>query len=267
MIQIKKNDLRKISNNFRRYASQVITASHVDQYIHLKTFIEYIDTTDVIKSYIDLTYNEVEDLEFDIQEVMESYGSWYLSIPVNENERLNYIYQVLKYFTENHIKNPYRIAKVYVSSNQKSDMARAFGNHFIFPFQSIISNYLNDIFDDLGYSDEANIVINANSTGVQVNVANNNSSVEATMNVNSEDEIKETIDKLINTINDDNLDPNMVDITTTNLKDIRNEIGKDQRNMSLIQSAFRNLKYFALGIATIPDFVDGIDKLGSLLGL
>ena len=86
-------------------------------------------------------------------------------------------------------------------------MAQSFGNRMVYPFISGIEEYIKDIATDMGYDDNNKYEININSSGVQVNLASNNSSIDAIqnnyLNINEINEEISKLESLLENINDE----------------------------------------------------------------
>lgn len=52
-----------------------------------------------------------------------------------------------------------------------------------------------------------------------------------------------------------------------NLEFLREEVNKTYPNKNLLKAAFNSFKLIIGSIAAIPDFTEGINKLGTLLGI
>lgn len=52
-----------------------------------------------------------------------------------------------------------------------------------------------------------------------------------------------------------------------NMELIKEEVVKANPNKNLLKTSFNSLKFMIGSIATLPDFIEGINKLGSLLGI
>lgn len=146
-------------------------------------------------------------------------------------------------------------------------MAQSFGNRMVYPFISGIEEYIKDIATDMGYADNNKFEINLNSSGVQVNLASDNSSIDAVQNnYLNKNEIDEEISKLESLL--ENIDDeDKRSVSMGNMELIKGEVVKSNPNKSLLKTSFNSLKFMIGSIATLPDFIEGINKLGSLLGI
>ena len=125
-----------------------------------------------------------------------SYGSQCLDLGSNVGRRLYLLYSTFKYILENNL-NTINFGWFYANSSKYQDMAQSFGNRMVYPFISAIEEYIKDIATDMGYDDNNKYEININSSGVQVNLASDNSSIDAIQNnYLNKNEIDEEISKL-----------------------------------------------------------------------
>lgn len=264
-MEINKKELRKLSRKFRSLGSDVINSDYREQIDLLKEFIDYVDKTSLIRNYIESFKYDIDDFEENINNVYSSYGSQCLDLGSNGGRRLYLLYSTFKYILENNL-NTINFGWFYADSNKYQDMAQCFGNRMVYPFISAIEEYIKDIATDMGYDDNNKYEININSSGVQVNLASNNSSIDAIQNnyLNT-NEINEEISKLESLLVKIDDKDRQIELFE-NLEFIKKEVIKANPNKNLLKITFNSLKLIIGSIAVIPDFVEGINKLGILLG-
>lgn len=178
-MKISKNELKKISRKLRKISSDVINAYYSEQNGFLNELIVYINNTQLLKNYIDSIEYDVGNLESDITEINGSYGRKTLYLGSDSKKRAFLLYKAFIIITENNYPT-YNFGWYYAGGNKYQDMAKAFGDRLVYPFVSELGEYMKDIVTDMGY-DESNALynINVNSSGVQVNIAEKNSSISA----------------------------------------------------------------------------------------
>lgn len=265
-MEINKKELRKLSRRFRGLGSDVINADYREQIDFLREFIDYVDKTYLIRNYIENFKYNIDDLEESINNVYSSYGSQCIDLGSNAGRRLYLLYSTFKYILENNL-NTINFGWFYANSNKYQDMAQSFGNRMVYPFISGIEEYIKDIATDMGYDDNNKYEININSSGVQVNLASDNSSIDAMQNnYLNKDEINEEISKL-ECLLENIYDEDKRNILMGNMDLIKEEVVKANPNKNLLKTSFNSLKFMIGSIATLPDFIEGINKLGSLLGI
>ena len=261
-MEINKKELRKLSRRFRGLGSDVINADYREQIDLLREFIDYVDKTYLIRNYIESFKYNIDDLEESINNVYSSYGSQCLDLGSNAGRRLYLLYSTFKY-----ILNTINFGWFYANSNKYQDMAQSFGNRMVYPFISVIEEYIKDIATDMGYDDNNKYEININSSGVQVNLASDNSYIDAMQNnYLNKNEINEEISKLESLL-ENIYDEDKRNILKGNMELIKEEVVKANPNKNLLKTSFNSLKFMIGSIATLPDFIEGINKLGVLLGI
>ena len=194
-MKISKNELKKISRKLRKISSDVINAYYSEQNGFLNELIVYINNTQLLKNYIDSIEYDVGNLESDITEINGSYGRKTLYLGSDSKKRAFLLYKAFIIITENNYPT-YNFGWYYAGGNKYQDMAKAFGDRLVYPFVSELGEYMKDIVTDMGY-DESNALynINVNSSGVQVNIAEKNSSISASQVNNWA--TQEVVDKML----------------------------------------------------------------------
>lgn len=146
-------------------------------------------------------------------------------------------------------------------------MAKAFGDRLIYPFVIEIEEYIKDIATDMGFDNDSSYNITINSSGVQVNIAEHGSTVNAEQAniINAEaftkaiENVEDAIEKLENT--------ESKSVLKQNLEIIKNEIQEPQPKQSILTSAFNTIKFIATAVALTPDLTEGIELLASVIGI
>lgn len=141
-MEIDKKELKKISRKFRSLGSRVINAYFAEQTSLVKMLIDYTDNTPVIKDYIDSLYLEIPSIIDEIKEVASSYGRKILSTGITPEEEVNYIYQLLSYYSKHEKCDIYMIGWGYSNTQKYQDMAKCFGDRIVFPFLNEVDSYL-----------------------------------------------------------------------------------------------------------------------------
>lgn len=163
-----------VSTEFRRIASRLLKTDRDDGINNLKRFISFIDNSPIIKSFID----EHNTLTFDIEQEIkkrEMHESYF--IHPEKNYEISFIYQLLKFCSENH--NDYiSICYFYGTSRKFQDMVDAFNDRVVSLLVGHIEVYLKGVWLDMGENEKIHI----NVTGGQVAIAQGKGTVNATQN-------------------------------------------------------------------------------------
>lgn len=181
-MEINKKELKKTSRKFRQMASRVLNAHYTEINSIIKMFIEYIEDTPIINEYIQDIFVEYPNLQEQIKKVSASYGDLVLSTGDTPEQEINYVYQILKYISENTSVQTSALGWGYTSSKNYQDMVKEFGIRVVLPFVNGIDDYLSDIATDMGYDEESKFMINISGGQAQVNISNDNSTLNATQN-------------------------------------------------------------------------------------
>lgn len=197
-MEINKKDLKKTSRRFRQLASRVLNAYFKELNSNIKIFIEYIDSTPVINEYIKNIYVDCPNLNEKIEEITKSYYTkTVLSTGNTPEQEISFVYQILKFVSENPSIETFKLGMGYTSSTKYQDMAKEFGNRIVNPFVDEINNYLMDIATDMGYDEESRFMVHISGGQAQVNISNDNSTLNATQNVQiNESQVNDVISEL-----------------------------------------------------------------------
>ncbi|MCI8568562.1 MAG: hypothetical protein HFJ11_01110 [Bacilli bacterium] len=233
-----KKEIKSECRNFKMIASRVLTSEYDTFDSNLKRLIKYIDSTENIKKYIESCINGKDDfnIEEDVKQVSNGYGQYIFDSPIDENEEVSYTYQILKYITDNDVSfRGYTFG--YSTSKEYNDKVQGFNDKFILPFINEIEGNYERICIEMGLDDNNNYFITNN--GGQVNIAKDESTINATQNNYSE------IDKLINkvknnidSIDDSNLKNEIID----NIEGLQEEIKKEKPKKGIINAITSSLK-------------------------
>lgn len=266
-MEIDKKELKKISRKFRSLGSRVINAYYQEQTSLVKMLIDYIDGTPVIKDYIDSLYEEIPNLIHDIEKVSSSYGKKILSTGLTPEEEINYIYQLLSYYSINLNYQIYMLGWGYSSTRKYQDMAKCFGDRVVFPFLNEIDGYLMNIATDMGYDEEVKYMITINGGQAQVNVANDSGTVSAVQNNYSNNEKAETIIKSLKDEIKSLPDGVEKDSISENIECIESEIKKSEPNKRLIRMAGNTINTLLTRLPQMIVIGQNIKELFSIFGI
>ena len=266
-MKISKNELKKISRKLRKISSNVINAYYSEQNSFLDELIAYINNTQLLKNYIDSIEYDVGNLESDMTEINGSYGRKTLDLGSDSKKRAFLLYKAFIIITENNYPT-YNFGWYYVGGNKYQKMAKAFGDRLVYPFVSELGEYMKDIATDMGY-DENNALynINVNSYGVQVNIAEKNSSISASQ-VNNwvTQEVLDKISKIeeeVSKIEKQDIKENL----TENLEIIKAKSNKTDGEIMELKPILKNMYFLATSVAMLPDLALGIKMLANTIGI
>ena len=146
-------------------------------------------------------------------------------------------------------------------------MAKAFGDRLIYPFVIEIEEYIKDIATDMGFDNDSSYYITINSSGVQVNIAEHGSTVNAEQEniINKEEFFRaiKNVEDAIETIGNSE----SKSVLKQNLEIVKNEVQEVQPKKAILTSAFNTMKFIATTVALTPDLAEGIKLLASVIGI
>lgn len=231
---IEEKELKKISLGFRRVASRLLNTEFRDGINNLKRFINYIDSTTIIKDFIEK--NTVK--EYDIEQIIKARGfNEKFNIPCEKEEEISFTYQLLKYMVEN-VNDYGAFAMGYSFSNKFQDMADSFNDEVVKPFVNHIIEYLEVIKIDMGIDEKAKIDISISDiNGSQINVAQGKSTINAVYNGTESDidQIRELTETIFNLLKTEDVSGEILDETEEILDTINEEVSSEKPKKSILK--------------------------------
>lgn len=252
MKNIDKKQLKIISMEFRTIANRLLTCNHQTGMPLLKKFITYIDENEIISDYI----KEYVNLE-EFQPVER--GTAFYSMGDTKQEEISYTYQYLKFAVDNY--HDFYRDMAFRYARESSDAVKEFCNRIILPFVNYIEGYLTEIGIKMGYDEDIKYMINVNGGVAQVNVANDNSTVNATQNIDINTMQLETLISKIMDLLPGNLSGEEIEQINDNIDVIRTEIRSQTPRKGFIKTALRGLQVingtvqFSSAVASLVQFV------------
>ena len=236
-ITIDKREFQKISLEFRRLSSRLLRTNFDDGMDNLKRFLNFIENKPLIFDFILENNIEKYNIKDEISKRKLSRG---YNIPINKSEEIAYVYQLLKYCTEN-CRDYLSICMGYSSSRMLQDHIDSFNNRVVNAFISHIEVYLKERLIDMGETGKLNVIVN----GGQVAIANDNSTVNATQNnnYNQTENLNGLIEELIKLINSLDLNSEEKEETKEIITAAMEEVESDKPKKSIIKYAIEKIEY------------------------
>jgi len=201
-----------------------------------------------------------------LRDINSSFGHEGLDLGDNTEKRTYLLYKTFDYIVENDLDTGH-FGAFYSGFKNFQDMAKAFGNRLIYPFVSGVESYLLDISTDMGFDDTSLYNISINSSGVQVNIAQNNSAIEATqINQLNTDEIKNAISQTEKAINEI-YDEESRQVLKEQLRIIQKEAQGENPQKSVLQMALNSMKLIAKSIINAPKLIAGLKAIADIFNL
>ncbi|MFS7389073.1 hypothetical protein AB6884_06180 [Carnobacterium maltaromaticum] len=266
-MEISKNQLKKVSRSFRLLGSRVINAHYIEANSIIKMFVDYIDDTPVIKEYIDSVYVENPNINDEIYQVLGSYGELYLSTGNSPEEEVNCIYQILKFISENTDVHTPSLGMAYTSSTKYQDTFKEFGNRVVMTFVNEVNRYLYDISTDMGYDEESKYMITVNGGQAQVNISNDNSTINANQNVQiNKSDFNETISELKQSLEKELSDQKDIkNILMDQIELIESEMSEAEPKKSVLKSGIDTVNNLLKTVPLAVGAAEGASKLYTLI--
>ena len=133
-----KNELRKISAQFRRISAQFLSMESEEEFNYLIDLMDFIDNNPVLIDYVTKCKTQV----FDIEKAISDKGNWRpLVLPAGTEQVISFVYQLLDYCRLN--PNKFRgLIFNYSSSKTYSEKYQAFTRKTVAPFINYLLSYL-----------------------------------------------------------------------------------------------------------------------------
>lgn len=265
MMNINKKELKKISYDFRFFASRVINANYREIASLVAMFVAYIERTPILIEYImscPFTSSE-EDLKKGIKAVSENYGREMLNTGATPEAEIAYIFRLLKLLST----DPSALLDIgysYCNSNNFQDMTKAFGNHIVLPFTNNVNTYLTHLGIDMGIDEgeQYNITVN----GGQVNLAKDNASIHAVQNNGiSSDAMQCWIDTILATVKNTSTSEVQIQQLSETLLAIQEEMTRPEPKKSVIKLLLSGLQNSATVIGAVPLLAQKVDEFAIFL--
>lgn len=247
-----------MSRAFRTIANRTINAHYDEADAILKMLIDYIDNNYLISSYINSIVVNDFDVAKEIDEVISSDGRSIFSTWSCAEEEIVYTYRILKSIVERKVSLTY-IGMSYGNSYEFQDIVKSFGERVVLPFVNHIESYLTDIAIDMGFDEEAKYMISIH--GGQVNIAKDQSTINATQyNGINTDELDKLI-KSIRTLLSDAIAPEEREIINDNIEVLQEELKKENPKNGFIKTAISGLQGVFPKIAGAVELTSAITSI------
>ncbi len=203
-----KNELQKISLDFRTVANRLIRTRQEDGISNLKRFLKHIDSDSIINEFIqEHNYHKFDN----IQSIISEYRHLNHPIPnESESEEISFIYQVLKYaLKEYDFSDGYlHFAMAFVGhSGEIQQILDKFNSTIILPFYYYIENHLRKLQIDMNDDENSKYSIHVggdnygNNIGAKMTETNNFDQSNSSIGIGvSQGEVK--AEKIAGTINE-----------------------------------------------------------------
>ncbi len=260
-------EYKKISLEFRRYASNVLNTEYNNYNAPLYRFKNYIDTQPIIKKIIEKATNNV-DADYKDYFLMEKNGWSNINIPIDEKEHIKVMYDFMTYIVDNKLDVQGIALKFYCESRKLTDILRNFLSR---SFKPLIEYIVDELSKEIMLLEESNLGIRIDGNSGNINLATNNSIINATNNSNNVKEIIDLANRIKEILSNEQIEKeykeNIIDDIDIITEQVENSIQKPTR----VKKALENIKKFFTGpqgvslgtvaLNNINEFITAIQEL------
>ena len=213
-------------------------APYADYIDVLKKFISYIETTEIIKDYIESCGGYNSEIKFLLDHAKNSEIEEF-PIETDEDE-VRFIYSMLKHIASTYPKIPMGYIIMFGKDGSNHADFEHFNNRITNVLIVHISDYLKEIGIEMGLDDNTTFVV----SGGQVNIASDNSTINAVQNngiATNAEEFAKLFETLRNEINALESPEDRADASES-METIEKELKSEQPNESVLKTCFKFLK-------------------------
>lgn len=182
-MKLTRRDLRKLLNDFNSLSNRLLQADIQDYNTVLSRFIRFVTDTEIIYDYIKDCGECSQNMSEEYKAVQS--GRAIFELGDSDEEEVRNVYSILKYAMENNVSIYHGVALSYSNSRKFQDNLKVFNERVTMVLIRHIENYLTNIGIDMGIDEK--VVYNITLKDGQVNIANDNSTINASNNVNQID--------------------------------------------------------------------------------
>lgn len=240
-----RNELKKIIYGFNSVSNRLLQSDYSEYKNDLRKFIEYIDGTEIIKEFVNSCGECEQDMSKEFDEIVNSYHNYIFSIGDTDSEEVADVYGILRYMCMEYKGYVVDVMSGYYDSTKYNDMIKGFNHKVAMLLIRHIEIYLTWVGIDMGLDENVTYKIN----GTQVNIANDNSTINATQNNNglNTDEFKNLIFAMRDSLNCDLTDEDKADANES-IDIIESELSSGNPNEEIVKSNFKLLKRIDAGV-------------------
>lgn len=195
-MKLSRRDLRTILYDFNCMSNRLLQANYEDYNGVLAKFIRFLKNSEIIYDYIVDCGECDQDIEQEFKKVWMQSNVFFLGD--TDEEEVRNIFEILNYIVEKNLDVIYTVGRSYSNSSHFQDILNDFNERVTSILIMHIENYLTKVGIKMGIDDS--IIYNISLRDGQINIANDNASIEASNVANSVD--AEEIFKLINAVKD-----------------------------------------------------------------
>lgn len=244
-------EYKKVSQAFRRVASNMLTTKYDEGNIQLIRFRKFIQENELINNIIQ---DKIKNIDYDYKGnfIVEDDGWSIISIPVDDSEHIKAMYDYLVDITNEEEDIRWRAQKFSHSSGSKkwNDIIREYLDKAFKPLVDFIVDSLSmEMMGMENVKQETHIHQNINKNYGTASIAQGN--IESVNNVKLNDlqDVKELVESLKDLIIKEQFDEELKEEVVDDLETIEQEINNENPKHVKIRKAWQGIKSF---ISKIP---------------
>lgn len=260
-MKLNRIELKKILYDFNSISNRLLQA-HFEEYNSILTkFLNYIKSTELIYDYIVDCGECTQNLDEEFKGISDSYGNAIFSLGDTDEEEVRNVFAILNYIVDKKIQIHFKIALGYSHDNKFQSKIKGFNDRVVLVLIRYIERFLTKIGIDMGIDEK--LIYNITVNNGQVNIATDNSSIEANNYVGIDDaKLSELINAVRKTIKD--IPKEDKEIVDTNLDVIKEELQSPKPRKNFLRTALAGLKSlkftteFSAAVATLTTFIQSL---------
>lgn len=247
--------------DYNSISNRLLKAEFEDYKSVLKKFLTFISDCPVIRAYLeDCGSPTIPDIAEEVKEVAESYGDAIFSTGDTPSEETANTLAILRYLADSDMEIHY-VVMAYSDSKKFNDIIKNFNERFVLILIRHIESYLTKMGIDMGLDEK--VKYNITVTNGQVNVANDNGTINAVFNngVNQE-ELKTLLASVLS--NKDGLAEDEAATVAESVELIESELKQDNPKKNILRSVLTGLQAikgsaeFLAAVASLVQFVQAV---------
>ncbi len=268
-MQMTKKKLKKIIYDFNSISNRLLQSDSDNYLSALQRFLEYLNSQELIKNYIESQEKLVsgfsdEEIHNIFNELATSFGRKKVLLSGITEEEIKYTHSLLLYITERQVPFNSGFFIGFSSSNKFDDKIKGFNEKISKILIMHVEDYLTKLGIDMGMDDSA--VFNISNNQGQVNIAQDNSRIDATQISNNEQFKK--LDSLV-----EGLLENLKELSSVkdkcdaeeNVTFIKEELKKDSPRKSVVSGCVETLKKIAKNVPEAVGFAASVAEIASFV--
>lgn len=251
-MELNKIELKKITHDFSIISSRIMRVKYDEYNNVLKKFIAFIDENEIINDYIFSGKRGEYDAEADYMAVTRSNGEKVFDFGPSAEEESFQIYSLLKHILEKNSDISLGFSYNYGVS-KRQEVVKEFNDRVLLVLIQNIEGYLTKIGYDMGMDEKTYW----NVTGGQVNIANDNATVNAVQNNGaSVDEINKMVSSILDNLGDVDRETSETIVDSVNM--IKDELMKSKPKRAILVNGIKLLAPIVTIVNGIPMLADNI---------